>query len=92
MGFTSRTRDSNVAWAGNGVAPTALEVKPNFSLQQGSVRTGLASVFLLQEKLTCDPVGGLVQIPCIERDTMWSTWENHEETSEGGPAVNLVDC
>jgi L-serine dehydratase len=57
--------------------------------------------------LTCDPVGGLVQIPCIERntmgaikaiDTMWQTAKDmnnkYKETSEGGLAiaVNMSDC
>ncbi len=76
--------------------------------------------------LTCDPVGGLVQIPCIERNamgavkainaarialrgdgrhhvsldaviaTMRQTGEDmnsrYKETSQGGLAVNLVEC
>lgn len=76
--------------------------------------------------LTCDPVGGLVQIPCIERnavaastavtaarlalrgdgshyvsldvviETMRQTGEDmstkYKETSEGGLAVNVVEC
>ena len=76
--------------------------------------------------LTCDPVGGLVQIPCIERNamaantainavrmamlgdgshivtldqairTMKQTGEDmmakYKETSEGGLAVNVVEC
>ncbi|ALJ18651.1 L-serine ammonia-lyase [Microbacterium sp. No. 7] len=76
--------------------------------------------------LTCDPVGGLVQIPCIERnavaastaltvsrlallgdgthivhldttiETMRQTGadmsERYKETSEGGLAVNVVEC
>ena len=76
--------------------------------------------------LTCDPVGGLVQIPCIERNamaantainavrmallgdgrhvvsldqaikTMKDTGEDmmskYKETSEGGLAVNVVEC
>ena len=76
--------------------------------------------------LTCDPVGGLVQIPCIERNTMGAIkainasrlalrgdghhnvsldqvieamrqtgvdmQAKYKETSEGGLAVNMVDC
>jgi|TARA_B100000315_G_scaffold260784_1_gene325188 L-serine dehydratase len=76
--------------------------------------------------LTCDPVGGLVQIPCIERNTMGAVkainasrlalrgdghhhvsldqvietmrqtgrdmQAKYKETSEGGLAVNMVDC
>ncbi|MEO1137121.1 MAG: L-serine ammonia-lyase, iron-sulfur-dependent, subunit alpha, partial [Pseudomonadota bacterium] len=76
--------------------------------------------------LTCDPVGGLVQIPCIERnaigavkavnaarlalrasenpkvsldqviETMRQTGldmsRKYKETSEGGLAVNVVEC
>jgi L-serine dehydratase len=76
--------------------------------------------------LTCDPVGGLVQVPCIERNamgavkainaarlalrgdgshcvsldavirTMMQTGEDmkskYKETSEGGLAVNVVEC
>jgi L-serine dehydratase len=76
--------------------------------------------------LTCDPIGGLVQIPCIERntmgavkainaarlalkgdgthfvsldkviDTMHQTGKDmqakYKETSQGGLAVNLVEC
>ena len=76
--------------------------------------------------LTCDPVGGLVQIPCIERnaiaavkainaarmalwgdgrhavsfDTVIETMRQtgidmshkYKETSEGGLAVNVVEC
>jgi L-serine dehydratase len=76
--------------------------------------------------LTCDPVGGLVQIPCIERNamgavkainaarmalhgdgkhyvsldavikTMLQTGEDmkskYKETSQGGLAVNVVEC
>lgn len=76
--------------------------------------------------LTCDPVGGLVQIPCIERNTMGAvkainaarlalhgdgshivslddvietmrqTGEDmqskYKETSQGGLAVNVVEC
>ena len=76
--------------------------------------------------LTCDPVGGLVQIPCIERnaiaastavtaarlamrgdgshyvslDTVVETMRQtgidmstkYKETSEGGLAVNVVEC
>ena len=76
--------------------------------------------------LTCDPVGGLVQVPCIERnavgavkaieaarlailgdgthrvsldeviETMRKTGldmsERYKETSQGGLAVNLVEC
>ena len=76
--------------------------------------------------LTCDPVGGLVQIPCIERnaigavkavnaarlamrsggqhkvtldqviETMRQTGQDmsskYKETSEGGLAVNVVEC
>ncbi|MEM9263048.1 MAG: L-serine ammonia-lyase, iron-sulfur-dependent, subunit alpha, partial [Pseudomonadota bacterium] len=76
--------------------------------------------------LTCDPVGGLVQIPCIERnaigavkaanaarlamrsdgpakvsldqviETMRQTGidmsSKYKETSEGGLAVNVVEC
>ena len=76
--------------------------------------------------LTCDPVGGLVQVPCIERnavgavkaieaarlsmmgdgthrvsldeviETMRRTGldmnERYKETSQGGLAVNVVEC
>jgi len=76
--------------------------------------------------LTCDPVGGLVQIPCIERNavasvravnsarmalngdgshyvsldsvikTMFETGKDmmskYKETSQGGLAVNIVEC
>ena len=76
--------------------------------------------------LTCDPVGGLVQIPCIERnavaavtavtaariallgdgthrvsldtviETMRQTGDDmstrYKETSQGGLAVNVVEC
>lgn len=76
--------------------------------------------------LTCDPVAGLVQIPCIERNTMGAVKAinasrlalrgdghhhvsldqvietmrqtgldmkaKYKETSEGGLAVNMVDC
>jgi L-serine dehydratase len=76
--------------------------------------------------LTCDPIGGLVQIPCIERNTMGAIkainaarlalrgdgshyvpldsviktmfetgkdmQDKYKETSEGGLAVNVVEC
>lgn len=76
--------------------------------------------------MTCDPVGGLVQIPCIERNamgavkavnaarmaligdgqhkvsldkvikTMWETGRDmnriYKETSQGGLAVNVIEC
>lgn len=76
--------------------------------------------------MTCDPVGGLVQVPCIERNamgavkavnatilalasvdpgivsldqviaTMYETGKNmhamYKETSQGGLAVNVVEC
>ena len=76
--------------------------------------------------MTCDPVGGLVQVPCIERNTMGAikainaaylalhgdgrhivsldqvietmrqTGEDmksqYKETSQGGLAVNVVEC
>jgi len=76
--------------------------------------------------LTCDPVGGLVQIPCIERnaigavkavnaarlalhaadqmkvsldqviETMRQTGldmsKKYKETSQGGLAVNVIEC
>ena len=76
--------------------------------------------------LTCDPIGGLVQIPCIERnamgavkaidaarlamhgdgqhhvsldkviETMRQTGKDmqskYKETSQGGLAVNVVEC
>ncbi|MFT4552495.1 MAG: L-serine dehydratase [Chlamydiales bacterium] len=76
--------------------------------------------------LTCDPIGGLVQIPCIERNTMGSIkavnaarlairgdglhkvslddviktmmqtgmdmQTIYKETSEGGLAVNVIEC
>jgi len=76
--------------------------------------------------MTCDPIGGLVQVPCIERnalgavkavtasslalhsdgshfvpldaciETMRQTGldmhERYKETSEGGLAINIVDC
>ena len=76
--------------------------------------------------LTCDPIGGLVQIPCIERNTMGAVKAinaarlalrgdgthhvpldkvietmretgrdmsaKYKETSQGGLAVNVVEC
>ncbi len=76
--------------------------------------------------LTCDPIGGLVQIPCIERNTMGAMkainaarlalsgdgthivsldevietmrqtgmdmMSKYKETSQGGLAVNVVEC
>ncbi len=76
--------------------------------------------------LTCDPIGGLVQIPCIERNTMGAIKainaarlalrgdgthhvpldkvietmrqtgrdmsDKYKETSQGGLAVNVVEC
>jgi L-serine dehydratase len=76
--------------------------------------------------LTCDPVGGLVQIPCIERNAMGAVKavnaarlaltaadshkvkldqvietmrqtgldmsRKYKETSEGGLAVNVIEC
>ncbi len=76
--------------------------------------------------LTCDPIGGLVQIPCIERNTMGAVkainaarlalrgdgshyvpldkvietmrqtgrdmMDKYKETSQGGLAVNMVEC
>ena len=76
--------------------------------------------------LTCDPVGGLVQIPCIERNAMAAVTAinaarlalhgdgshkvsldeviatmkqtgadmrmQYKETSQGGLAVNLIEC
>ena len=76
--------------------------------------------------LTCDPIGGLVQIPCIERNALASVkaiaaarlalhgdgthyvsldkvirtmrdtgadmHDKYKETSEGGLAVNVVEC
>ncbi|MDX1402383.1 MAG: L-serine ammonia-lyase [Kiloniellales bacterium] len=76
--------------------------------------------------LTCDPIGGLVQIPCIERNTMgaikainaarlalrgdgthkvpldkvietmrqtgFDMQAKYKETSQGGLAVNVVEC
>lgn len=76
--------------------------------------------------LTCDPIAGLVQIPCIERNTMgaikainasrlalrgdgqhfvpldsvietmrqtgFDMQDKYKETSEGGLAVNVVEC
>ena len=76
--------------------------------------------------LTCDPIGGLVQIPCIERNTMGAVkainaarlalkgdgthfvsldkvietmhqtgkdmQAKYKETSQGGLAVNMVEC
>ena len=55
--------------------------------------------------LTCDPVGGLVQIPCIERNavsldkvvkTMRETGADmkvkYKETARGGLAVNVIEC
>jgi L-serine dehydratase len=76
--------------------------------------------------LTCDPIGGLVQIPCIERNTMGAIkainaarlalrgdgthyvpldkvietmrqtgrdmMDKYKETSQGGLAVNVVEC
>ena len=55
--------------------------------------------------LTCDPIGGLVQIPCIERnavasikaiktmrDTGRDMQDKYKETSRGGLAVNVIEC
>jgi L-serine dehydratase len=55
--------------------------------------------------LTCDPVAGLVQIPCIERNAMGAVKvietmrqtgldmrDKYKETSQGGLAVNVVEC
>ena len=76
--------------------------------------------------LTCDPIGGLVQVPCIERNTMGAVkainaarlalhgdgshhvpldkvietmrqtgrdmQDKYKETSQGGLAVNVVEC
>ncbi len=56
--------------------------------------------------LTCDPVGGLVQIPCIERNAMGAVKAinasrlalrgdmktKYKETSRGGLAVNVIEC
>jgi L-serine dehydratase len=76
--------------------------------------------------LTCDPIGGLVQVPCIERNTMGAVKainaarlalrgdgthhvsldrviatmrqtgrdmsDKYKETSQGGLAVNQVEC
>jgi L-serine dehydratase len=76
--------------------------------------------------LTCDPIGGFVQIPCIERNamgavkavnaarmsingsgkhivsldsvikTMFETGKDmankYKETSQGGLAVNMIEC
>jgi L-serine dehydratase len=58
--------------------------------------------------LTCDPVGGLVQIPCIERNAIASVKAinaarlalhgdgsmktKYKETSRGGLAVNVIEC
>jgi len=76
--------------------------------------------------LTCDPVGGLVQVPCIERnamaamkainaatmairgdgnhfvllddalktmrDTGYDMHDKYKETSQGGLAVNVIEC
>ncbi len=76
--------------------------------------------------LTCDPIGGLVQIPCIERNTMGAVQavnaarlalhgdgthkvsldqviatmkqtgkdmqSHYKETSQGGLAVNVIEC
>ena len=76
--------------------------------------------------LTCDPIGGLVQVPCIERNTMGAIkainaarlamrgdgkhvvslddviktmhqtgrdmQDKYKETSQGGLAVNVVEC
>jgi L-serine dehydratase len=55
--------------------------------------------------LTCDPVGGLVQIPCIERNAVVSVAavsaarlalndmsDRYKGTSTGGLAVNVVEC
>ncbi|ROR72815.1 L-serine ammonia-lyase [Bogoriella caseilytica] len=76
--------------------------------------------------LTCDPIGGLVQVPCIERNALAATqainaarmalWgdgqhhvsldevivtmretgrdmsEKYKETSQGGLAVNVIEC
>jgi len=55
--------------------------------------------------LTCDPIGGLVQVPCIERNTMGaikaitasqlalqSNPENAKVTSDGGLAINIPLC
>jgi L-serine dehydratase len=52
--------------------------------------------------LTCDPVGGLVQIPCIERNGMAAVKAvtaarmamrgKYKETARGGLAVNIIEC
>ena len=49
--------------------------------------------------MTCDPVAGLVQVPCIERNGIGAMWETGQEmstrfkeTSLGGLAVNLPQC
>jgi L-serine dehydratase len=56
--------------------------------------------------LTCDPVGGLVQIPCIERNAVASIKAitatrdrrradmkvKYKETARGGLAVNVIEC
>ena len=76
--------------------------------------------------LTCDPIGGLVQVPCIERNTMGAVkainatrlalhsdgkhfvsldscietmrqtgrdmQKKYKETSQGGLAVNAIEC
>lgn len=39
--------------------------------------------------LTCDPIGGLVQIPCIERIAMAAV--KAINTARGGLAVNVID-
>jgi len=48
--------------------------------------------------LTCDPVGGLVQVPCIERNAMASVKAinaarktKYKETARGGLAVNVIE-
>lgn len=47
--------------------------------------------------LTCDPIGGLVQIPCIERNAIRAALiDKYKETSTGGLAVNVpvsfIEC
>src|SRR5204862_6830359 len=44
--------------------------------------------------LTCDPVGGLVQIPCIERNAIASVKAitAARMAIRGGLAVNVIEC
>jgi L-serine dehydratase len=68
----------------------------------GTQRQSLMAAEIAMEHhlgLTCDPIGGLVQIPCIERNTMGvikTMWETaldmnskYKETADGGLAIHI---